>query len=49
MKAKISISVDEMTYFKVLDLIRRSKKFRNKSHVFEYAIKKLVDDENGSA
>jgi hypothetical protein len=43
MKHKLSISVDKKTYFKVLDILKKSKKFRNRSHVFEYAVEKLVE------
>lgn len=42
MKHKISISIDEQTYFSVLDILK-SRKFRNKSNVIEYAIKKLAE------
>ncbi|MBD3204194.1 hypothetical protein GF327_07910 [Candidatus Woesearchaeota archaeon] len=44
MKHKISISVEKDTYFKVLDLLKNSKKFRNRSHVFEYAVEKLAKE-----
>ena len=42
MKAKLSISIDEDTLTKVQDMLR-SKQFRNKSHIFEYAIEKLAE------
>ncbi|HLC54116.1 MAG TPA: ribbon-helix-helix domain-containing protein [Candidatus Nanoarchaeia archaeon] len=47
MKSKISISVDEET----LDLIDESVKngsFRNRSHAFEYSLKKIARAENDS-
>ncbi len=47
MKYKISISVDEET----LDLIKKGVKngsFRNRSHAFEYSLKKIARTENGS-
>ena len=42
MKHKISISVDEKTVELVRKLLREDAIFRNKSHVFEYAVKKMV-------
>ena len=42
MKYKMSISVDEETAKKVQALMR-TPRFRNKSHVFEYAVKVLDD------
>ncbi|HLC60021.1 MAG TPA: hypothetical protein VJJ52_01180 [Candidatus Nanoarchaeia archaeon] len=46
MKQKISISIDEKT---VLDIFKaiQSGKFRNKSHVVEFAVKQLLEVENG--
>jgi Arc/MetJ-type ribon-helix-helix transcriptional regulator len=44
MKHKTSISFDEETICKIRALVR-SGKFRNKSHVMEYAIKKLTEVE----
>jgi Arc/MetJ-type ribon-helix-helix transcriptional regulator len=38
----MSISVDEETLFKVRAALRKGY-FRNKSHVFEYAVLKLVE------
>lgn len=43
MKHKTSVSFDEETILKIRELIR-SGSFRNKSHVVEYAIKKLVEE-----
>jgi Arc/MetJ-type ribon-helix-helix transcriptional regulator len=49
MKSKISITVDK----EVLDLIEnivndKKGRFRNRSHVVEYSIKKLLDDDGGN-
>ena len=44
MKSKISITVDK----KILEMIEdkiNSGKFRNRSHVIEYCVKKLIEDE----
>ena len=46
MKQKISITIDENTVHDILQSIE-SGKFRNKSHVVEYAVKKLLEVENG--
>ena len=45
MKEKISITVNEKTVFDILDAIKTGK-FRSKSHVVEFAVKKLLEDEN---
>ena len=42
MKLRMSISVDEKTVKQIQDKLR-SGLFRNKSHVVEYAVRKLVD------
>ncbi|HLC62111.1 MAG TPA: hypothetical protein VJI52_03795 [Candidatus Nanoarchaeia archaeon] len=46
MKQKLSITIDEKT---VLDMFRaiQTGKFRNKSHVVEFAVKQLLEVENG--
>ena len=44
MKQKISITIGEETVFDILKSIE-SGRFRNKSHVVEYAVKKLLDKE----
>jgi len=41
MKYRMSISVDEETVFKVREGIRKGL-FRNKSHAFEYAVRKVM-------
>jgi len=46
MKQKISITIDEQMVQDILKTIS-SGKFRNKSHVVEYAVKKLLEQENG--
>ncbi|MBI2655857.1 hypothetical protein HYX06_05555 [Candidatus Woesearchaeota archaeon] len=45
MKQKISITLDEETVFKIQNNLRTGK-FRNKSHVVEFAVKKLLEAEN---
>ena len=42
MKLRMSISVDEETVKKIQDKLRTGS-FRNKSHVVEYAVRKLVN------
>ena len=46
MKQKISITLDEATVLDIFNAIS-SGKYRNKSHVVEYAVKKLLEVENG--
>jgi Arc/MetJ-type ribon-helix-helix transcriptional regulator len=46
MKAKLSITIDENTVLDILETLRNGK-FRNKSHFIEYAVKKLLEEENG--
>ena len=46
MKQKISITIDEETVHDILKSIS-SGQYRNKSHVVEYAVKKLIEVENG--
>lgn len=43
MKAKISVTLDEETVLKVLKKLRDDR-FRNKSHVIEYAIEKFLEN-----
>jgi len=43
MKHKICISVDEETLLKVKEAIR-NQIFRNKSHAFEAAMNKVIND-----
>ena len=44
MKHKISVSVDEDTLLAIRELVR-SRRFRNRSHAFEYAVKLLSEVE----
>ena len=46
MKQKLSVTIDEETVQDILKTISNGK-FRNKSHVVEYAVKKLLEVENG--
>jgi len=46
MKQKISITIDEQTVQDILKTIE-SGKFRSKSHFVEFAVKKLLEEENG--
>ena len=48
MKHKLSITMDEELILKVLDSLR-SRRFRNKSHVIEYAVSRFFEGENGKA
>ena len=41
MKFKTSVSFDEETITNIRELVRRGL-FRNKSHVVEYAVRKLI-------
>jgi hypothetical protein len=43
MRYKLSITIDEDTIFKIQDLLR-TKTYRNKSHFFEIAASKLIED-----
>jgi len=45
MKHKISISISEKTLIKVMEKLRSSSLFRNKSHLIEYAINTLLGEE----
>ena len=46
MKQKLSITLDEEIVQEIIKALS-SGKFRNKSHVVEYAVKKLLEVENG--
>lgn len=43
MKHKLSVTLDENVVHEILKALS-SGKFRNKSHVVEYAVKKLLED-----
>ncbi len=45
MKQKLSISVDEQTVA-LIDLHVAEGRFRNKSHLIEYAVGRLLKEEN---
>lgn len=44
MKHKLSITLDEETLLAMREKIR-SGTFRNKSHLVEYSVKKMMDEE----
>ena len=46
MKHKLSITLDEELVLEIIKALSTGK-FRNKSHVVEYAVKKLLDEQNG--
>ena len=45
MKQKISITIDEKTVLDIEQSVSTGR-FRNKSHVVEFAVKKLLEEEN---
>jgi Arc/MetJ-type ribon-helix-helix transcriptional regulator len=45
MKQKVSISIDEKKMKQVETLIKGNSRFRNKSHVLEYGLDKLLLEE----
>ena len=46
MKQKLSITLDEELVNEIVKTLS-SGRFRNRSHVVEYAVKKLLEVENG--
>ena len=46
MKQKLSITLDEELVGEIVKTLSTGR-FRNKSHVVEYAVKKLLEVENG--
>jgi Arc/MetJ-type ribon-helix-helix transcriptional regulator len=49
-KQKISITIDEEILELIENMINDKKgTFRNRSHVVEYSIKKLLDENNGGS
>ncbi len=48
MKQKLSITIDEKTVLDILKTISTGK-FRNKSHVVEYAVKKLLEKQEADS
>ena len=45
MKQKISISIDEEK-IKLIEKLLENGRFRNKSHILEYSLDKLLKEEN---
>jgi len=43
MKHKLSITLDEETILKMHDKVREGS-FRNKSHLVEYSVKKMMEE-----
>ncbi|MBU0758105.1 MAG: ribbon-helix-helix domain-containing protein [Nanoarchaeota archaeon] len=41
MKCRISITIDEETYYRIAEAMRK-RKFKNKSHLVEKAIKRML-------
>ena len=46
MKHKLSVTLDEELVQEIVKTLS-TRKFRNKSHLVEYAVKKLLEVENG--
>ncbi|MBI2559146.1 hypothetical protein HYW20_07540 [Candidatus Woesearchaeota archaeon] len=46
MKHKLSVTLDENLVHEIMRALS-SGKFRNKSHVVEYAVKKLLEEQDG--
>ena len=46
MKKKLSISLEE-NMIALVETLAQQNKFRNKSHVVEFALAKLMEEENG--
>ena len=47
MRNQISITVDEEVLRKIRGRLKDGT-YRNQSHLFEFAVRKLLDDENGN-
>ena len=45
MKARLSVSIDEELILEIMELMRKKHIFRNKSHVVEYALQELMNNE----
>lgn len=45
-KQKISVTIDEKLA-KGIEKLTENGRFRNRSHVLEYGLRKLMEDENG--
>lgn len=48
MKRKLNVTIDEEKIKQIEELIA-SGKFRNKSHVLEYSVIRLLEEENGES
>ncbi len=46
MKQKLSVSLDE-NLLKIIGELVNTGKFRNKSHLVEYSVNKVVEENNG--
>lgn len=46
MKNRLSISIEEETAQKLYKFLAENKIFRNKSHLVEYALEKLMEEAN---
>jgi len=46
MKHKLSVTLDETLVNEVIRVLSTGK-FRNKSHFVEYAVKRLLEEQNG--
>jgi Arc/MetJ-type ribon-helix-helix transcriptional regulator len=44
MKTKISVSIDEKMLKKIEEVVGKGR-FRNKSHIIEYSVRKLIEEE----
>ena len=47
MKQKLSVSIDDKLVEELVRTLSNNSKFRNKSHLVEYAVNKLMDDQDG--
>ena len=47
MKTKLSISINKELVKKIEDIVNKGR-FRNKSHILEYSLKKFIEDKNES-
>jgi Arc/MetJ-type ribon-helix-helix transcriptional regulator len=47
MKQKVSISIEEQKIKLIENLIKKDSRFRNKSHIIEFALTKFLENDNG--
>ena len=45
MKQKLSITIDEKK-IKLMEILLKQEKFRSKSHIIEYSLNKILENEN---